>query len=186
MILYNKLKERYRKTELKDLLGDAMGRRVWREETNINIFTISKKIDVSTLNYTFNDFTLDFDYLYSKHKEKQLLYNLFLKGKSPRDLCKEYDIENRIYQLLLNGFDFNSCSRNLHLAFDDLGIKVDISSFNIEPYPTHIELYGEKRTLNDFKSQHNIKYDLYYEPYKKSWHLAFNGCLAEYIKKGQY
>ncbi len=182
MILYDRLKERYSKNELKELLGDAMGRRVWREETNINIFTLSKKIDISKLNYTFNNFILDFDFIYSKHKEKLFLFKLFLKGISPMELCRQYDIENRIYTLLLYGFDYNSTSRNLHFIFDYLDINIDTSQFDIDCYSTHVELFGSKVDLEKFKTQYNIKYDLYYEPYKKSWHLAFNGCLANYIK----
>lgn len=182
MILYDKLKEKYSKEELKSILGEAMGRRVWRGESKINIFTLSRKIKVSQLNYSFEHFINDFEHLYSKHKEKLFLYKLFLKGISPMDLCKRYNIENRIYTLLLHGFDYNSTSRNLHFIFDYLDIDIDTSHFVIDCYPTHIELFGKKKDLEKFKTQFNIKYDLYYEPYKKSWHLAFNGCLAMHIK----
>lgn len=36
--------------------------------------------------------------------------------------------------------------------------------------------------VTSYGSKFSIKYDLYWEPYKEYWHLAFNGCLAEYIE----
>ena len=70
----------------------------------------------------------------------------------------------------------------MHLAFDSLGIVVDISLFTVDFYKTHIELFGKKEDLANFKNRYGIKWKLWYEPYRKSWHLAFNGCLAEYIR----
>lgn len=182
MILYDKLKERYTRPELISLLGNASAGRIWREEINLHPTTISKKIDIKQLDYSFKDFFEDYDFLYKDHVEKDMIYNLFIKGLPIKTLIEKYNLESLIYIFLKKGFNYNSTSNNLHLIFDYLGIYIDTSNFTIDCYKRHIELFGTKEALKAFKDQYGIKYDLYYESYKKSWHLAFDGCLAEYIK----
>lgn len=183
MILYDRLKENYTRIELISLLGHASAGRIWRGEINLHPTTVSKKIDIKQLDYSFEDFFKDYDFLYRGHVEKDMIFNLFIEGISVMSLIKQYNLESLIYIFLKKGFNYNSTSNNLHLIFDYLGICIDTSKFTIDSYKRHIELFGTKEDLKVFKNRYDIKYDLYYEPYRKSWHLAFDGCLAEYIKK---
>lgn len=186
MILYDKLKKKYTRAELIKLLGDGAAGRVWRDEKNLRPHKISSKINILNLDYSQEDFLKDYNHLYKNHIEKEMLYSLFIKGVSLNELKKSKNLESMIYSFLKHGFDYNSTSRNLHLIFDELGINVDISMFKIDVYFTHIELFADKESLDNFKSKYQIKYDLHWEPYRKSWHLAFNGCLATFIKKKHF
>ncbi len=183
MILYDRLKEKYTRAELISLLGNASAGRIWREEINLHPTTISKKIDIKQLDYSFEDFFEDYDFLYKDHLEKYMIYNLFIEGVSVASLIKQYNLESLLYVFLKKGFNYNSTSNNLHLIFSFLGICIDTSSFTIDFYKRHVELFGTKEDIKAFKERYDIKYDLYYEPYRKSWHLAFDGCLAEHIRK---
>ncbi len=111
-----------------------------------------------------------------------MYYQLFINGFKINDIKKQFNLETQIYAYLIRGFDYNGVTRNMPLAFDSLGITVDTSFFTIDLYKTHIELFGEKEDLEKFRNRYGIKWELWYEPYRKSWHLAFNGCLAEYIR----
>lgn len=182
MILYKKLKYIYTREELIKILGDGAAGRVWRGEKNLRPHKISNKVDISILDYSQEEFIADYHYLYENHAEKEMLYNLFIKGISLNELRRSKNLESMIYNFLKYGFDYNSTSRNLHLIFNDLGIKIDTSQFKIVLYANHIELFADRDSLKMFKDKYKIKSEIYWEPYQKSWHLAFEGCLAEYIK----
>lgn len=185
MILYEKIKERYSRKELEELLGRNTAGRIYREEIEVLPVKISSRIDVSKLEYSLDDFKVDYEHMYKEHKEVEMIFALFIKGLAPNTLKKKYNLETMIYSHLKYGFDYNSTSRNLHLVLKQLGVEVNISRFTIDFYKTHIELFGLKEDLESFKKKYNIKYDIYWEPYRESWHLAFNGCLAEYIREEQ-
>jgi len=182
MILYDKIKAKYSKEEVKELLGGPIGRRLWRGEKDIYPTYISSRINLRKLNYTIKDFTQDYKKITDKYLEKEMYYQLFINGFKINDIKKKFNLETQLYAYLIRGFDYNGVTRNMHLAFDPLGIVVDISLFTVDFYKTHIELFGKKEDLENFRNRYGIKWELWYEPYRKSWHLAFNGCLAEYIR----
>lgn len=84
---------------------------------------------------------------------------------------------------LKKGLNFNSESPNFDKLIDTFGIKVNYNSFKIDIYSKHIELFGDKEKLINFKEKYGIEHDVLFEPIKNEWHLAFDGFLAEYIKK---
>ncbi|WP_028856116.1 hypothetical protein [Psychrilyobacter atlanticus] len=182
MILYDKIKAKYSKEEIKELLGISIGGRIIRNEINVNPSSISSKINLLELCYTMEDFFIDYKEITDKYIEKNMYYNLFLRGLTINYIKNKFDLETQIYAYLIRGFDYNGFTRNMHLAFDSLGIVVDTSPFTVDLYKTHVELFGKKEDLENFRNRYGIKWELWYEPYRKSWHLAFNGCLAEYIR----
>ena len=111
-----------------------------------------------------------------------MTFNMVMAGYSVYQMRDNFNLESQFYLQITKGFNYNSMSLNIHKVFDILGIEVDISPFIVDLYKTHIELFGKKEDLERFRNRYGIKWDLWYEPYKKSWHLAFNGCLAEYIR----
>jgi len=182
MILYDKIKSKYSKEEIKKLLGGPTGRRLWRDNLSIRPFTIFKKINFLEINYTIDDFFKDYSNRYSHYKEKEMTYNMVMAGYSIYQMRDEFNLESQFYQQIAKGFNYNSMSLNVHRVFDILGIEVDVSPFTVDLYKTHIELFGKKEDLEAFRVKYGIKWELCYEPYRKSWHLAFNGCMAEYIR----
>lgn len=182
MILYDKIKAKYSKEEIIKFLGGPTGRRLWREELNIHPGYISSRIELKELNYTIDDFFKDYSKSYSHYKEKKMTYNMVMKGYSIYKLRNEFKLESQFNNLIIKGFNYNSITLNVYKVFNVLGIEVDLSHFTVDLYKTHIELFGEKEDLEKFKDRYGIKWELWYEPYRKSWHLAFNGCLAEYIR----
>ncbi len=85
--------------------------------------------------------------------------------------------------MLKKGLNFNSESINSYKIIDILKIEVDVCKFRIDKYPIHIEFFGEKEDLLQFQKTFKIEHDVLFEPIKKEWHLAFDGMLAEYIRK---
>lgn len=185
MILYKKILEIYDKKDLKRLFGVTIAGRIVRNEKLVALDYISRNIDFQIINYTYNDFLIDYEEKYKNHVEKKMLFNIFKAGYSPELLKKEFNAESAVYNYLKYGFYYEGTSRNIHKTMEIMGIKVDISKFNLDIYDSHIELFGAKEDLEIFKTKYNIKREVLFEPYKQNWHLAFNGCLAEYIKMKQ-
>ena len=46
-------------------------------------------------------------------------------------------------------------------------------------------LYNDFKKIDNFRVQHDIKYEVLWDQTKDSYHLAFVGILVEYIKKNQ-
>lgn len=84
--------------------------------------------------------------------------------------------------IIRNGIDFNSIFENGYKIIKFMKYKIDVSNFKIVKYETHVELFGNPEQLKIFKEKYNLRFEVIYEPYKKSWHLAFNGILADYIR----
>ncbi|MGB6127543.1 MAG: hypothetical protein WBG30_02235 [Psychrilyobacter sp.] len=63
--------------------------------------------------------------------------------------------------------------------------KLDITNFKLTIFEGHVELHGEKELLEDFRNLYKIKYEVLWDQTEDSFHLAFGGILAEYIKKNQ-
>ena len=181
MIIYNKILKKYSLKELRILIGPAATNRIYNGSLSVSL-DILCNVDFSELNYTFEDFLKDYDRIYGNYKEKKMIYNIFKNWHSLNSLRKVYDLECGVYNYFKKNFFYESKSRNLHKLMHLLEIDVPLDNLKVKIYDTHIELFGTKERLNEFKQLFSITKPILYEPYEEEWHLAFNGCLAEYIK----
>lgn len=182
MIIYNKIKSKYTKEEIYNLFPRITARNIIYERTIIKIGVIAKFVSFNFINYTLEDYIKDYssDKIY---KEVEYVYQILASGKNIGKIAVENGLSDNFDYMLKNGINFNSEGINSYKIIDILKIQVDISKFKVDKYPIHIELFGEKEELQKFKETFNLKYDVLYEPIKKSWHLAFDGMLAEYLRK---
>lgn len=181
MIIYNKICKKYSLKELRILIGPAATNRIYNGSPSVSL-DILCKIDFSEINYTFEDFLKDYDNIYGEYKEKKMIYNIFKSGHSLTSLKKKYNLKSYLLNYFKKDFFYESKSENLHKLMHLLEINVPLEDFKIKIYDSHIELFGTKEQLNEFKQLFSIAKPILYEPYEDKWHLAFNGCLAEYIK----
>lgn len=181
MILYDKLLKRYSLNELRELIGASCTSRIKNNLKSVSLEKISKVISFEEIVYSHEDFLEDFGEKYSTHTEKMMLYNTFKSGKSPGELVKEFDLDSTIYYYYKNGFIYHGKARNIHLIFDILGIEVNTSNFEVDIFDDHIEIFGDKKILENFKEKYSLPQEILWEPYREKWHLAFDGCLAKYI-----
>ena len=103
MILYDKIKEKYSKEEVKEFLGGPTGRRLWRGEKDISPTYISSRINLRKLNYTIRDFTQDYKKITDKYLEKEMYYQLFINGLKINDIKKKFNLENPIIRIFNPG-----------------------------------------------------------------------------------
>lgn len=181
MIIYEKILKKYSLKELRVIIGPAATARISKGSLAISL-DILCAINFSEINYTFEDFSEDYDRIYGNYKEKEMIYNIFKNGYSLNSLRKMYNLESGVYNYFKKDFFYESRSRNLHKLMHLLEIDVPLENLKIKIYDTHIELFGTKERLNEFKELFKISKPILHEPYEEQWHLAFDGCLAEYIK----
>ena len=181
MIIYNKICKKYSLKELRILIGPAATNRIYNGSLSVSL-DILCKIDFLEIDYTFEDFLKDYDRIYGHFIEKKMMYNIFKNGYSLNFLRKKYNLESGVYNYFKKDFFYESKSRNLHMLIPLLEIDIPLDNLKIKTYDTHIELFGTKEKLNEFKQLFSITKPILYEPYEDQWHLAFSGCLAEYIK----
>lgn len=131
-----------------------------KSTSKIYPFTIFKKINFLEINYTIDDFFKDYNNNYSNYKERVMTYNMVMAGYSITQLKDAFNLESQFYYQITKGFNYNSMSLNIHRVFDILGINVDISPFTVDLYKTHIELFGKKEDLENFKNRYSIKWEL--------------------------
>lgn len=160
------------------------------EDKQIRMYSLLEYFNFHELNYTFDDFLKD---NYPKDvKEKKALYLILCEYKSVANFCDDNQIDKAdFFRLLRIGIDklpktlYNK--KNKFIKY--FSMEYNISNFDIKIYKKHIELFGEKYLLEDFRNRHKIKYPVRYDFMQESWHLAFDGPLAEYIsyqeKKGR-
>lgn len=181
MILYDKILSIYSLSELREMIGASCTSRVKNNLQNVSLDKISRAIPFEKIVYSHEDFLEDFGDKYNGHIEKEMLYNTFKKGKAPGGLIREFDLDSTIYHYYKTGFNYHGKAKNIHLVFHILGIEVDVTSFEVDIFKSHIELFGEKNLLESFKDKYSLPQEILWEPYREKWHLAFDGCLAKYI-----
>lgn len=182
MRIYKKVLDIYSKDELiKRFERNTVGR-IMRDEENVALNKIVREISFEKLGYTYDDFLVDYHEKYKDHVEKKMIYNVFNAGYNLYSLKKKYNLETQIYNYLKYGFNYEGITRNMHMVMGILGVEIDISKFELHKYSTHIELFGDPEELEKFREKYKIKRKVLHEPYRQQWHLAFSGCLAEYIK----
>lgn len=178
-ILTEKIFNHYSKKELGDILSPKVFTQL---STNTKILPwfseLAKVIDIKKIGYTLEDFKHDYP-KYHDFIEIETVFNILSQGISLRDITLTNSNFNRV---LRKGFYYNSTMLHSDEIRKYIIIHYDISDFKIEFYKNHIELYGDKEKLEEFKKKFNLNEDVFYEKYKESWHLAFKGLLAECIR----
>ena len=178
-ILTEKIFNHYSKKELGDILSPKVFTQL---STNTKILPwfseLAKVIDIKKIGYTLEDFKHDYQ-KYKDFVEIESLFKILSQGISLRDIAI---FNSNFHTVLKKGFYYNSTILKSSEIEKYIVIHYDISAFKIEFYKNHIELYGDKEKLEEFKKKFNLSEDVFYEKYKESWHLAFKGLLAEYIR----
>ena len=181
MILYNKILDKYSKTELNKILDPRLARKIYYNRGVIPLGKISKLISFDEIGYNVEDAVIDYS-LNKKYKEYKYVFELLKAGKNIHIIALENGMTDNFDYMLKRGINFNSKGTNSYKIIDIFKIKIDISNFSLTKYDSHVELFGTKEELINFKEKYQIIREVIYEPFKKSWHLAFDGMLAEWIK----
>lgn len=181
MIIYSKINAVYSKHEIYEIFPTITARKIIFFRDIPRIETIAKYCSFKKINYSFDDFLEDYP-LYKNYKCAELMYEIYKKGYSILQFRKKYNISSYLENMIKNGLDFNCPIENGYRIIEVLKYNIDLKTFKIDKYDTHIELFGNLDQLKAFKEKYGINYEVIYEPYKKSWHLAFRGMLADYIR----
>lgn len=183
MILYEKIKKQYTAKEVRNLFPVIMARNINKSIKKVNIHILVKYIAFKEIGYSSTDLAEDYPELKNKYKEFEIVYKILSMKKSINEFKEEIGLTDSFDYYLKKGFNFNSESPNFYKLIDIFKIKVDYKDFKIDTYSNHIELFGEKEKLSNFKEKYNIDHSVLLDPIKNEWHLAFDGFLAEYIKR---
>ena len=181
MIAYSKIHAIYSKDEIYKMFPRISARKIIFSRDIIKINILAKYCDFKKINYSINDLKEDYPHL-AEYKSLDIAYKIYSSGYSVKEFYQKHGIGSFLENIIRNGLNFNSNFENGYKIIEFMGYKIDISNFKVDKYDIHIELFGEKEQLIAFKEKYNLKFEVLYEPYKKSWHLAFNGILADYIK----
>lgn len=180
-IIKEKILKLYSKEELRTLCSNHLFHYLTRNhiKSTPRLCEVAKYLNVKRF-YTIDDFIQDYPLLIN-FKEFKSVYKIYCTGVSLKEFELQHGITNGILiRYLKKGFFYNS--QVLNSVVPHLAIDYNIDNFEVEIYDTHIELYGNKQELLDFKKKYNLQENPYLEIYKNKWHLAFSGLLAEYIK----
>lgn len=181
--IYEKLSKYYTDKELKIKLGEGAAWRVKAGEF-VKLETIVSRIEVR--DYTYEDFIEDYGEKYKNYKEKRNLYSFLLKApKSMRQLSIENGLlETSIVNYFLKGFTDKAEGFNVILPYlwDTEELRKDMKTLDYKIFDTHIEIYGEKQRLEEFKEKYNIPYKIIFHSKLEVWHLAFDGKIEKIIK----
>lgn len=182
MIIYDKIKKKYSKYEIEEIFPRITARKIIFERDTVRMDIIAKNISLEEIGYTLQDYLQDYgkDKIY---KEIGMVFEIYKQGMGIGSFISKHELSDHLSYLLLKGIDYNTTMPNGYKVIKLFNIKVDFSKFTIDKYDTHIELFGDREELKAFKEKFQINHDVLFEPIKRSWHLAFDGMLAEYIKK---
>lgn len=181
MIAYSKIRAVYSKDEIYKMFPIHTARKIIFHRSTIKINVLVKYCNFKKINYTLNDLQEDYPN-FANYKGAEIAYKIYSQGSSITDFWRKHQIGPHLENLIRSGIDFNSTVENGYKIIKFMEYKINIKMFKVDKYDTHVELFGEKEDLIKFKEKYNLRFEVIYEPYKKSWHLAFNGMLAEYIK----
>ena len=186
-ILYEKLIKAYDRKYLIEKLGRALESRLKRNEFG-KFETVVMRVDIPT-DYTYEDFLIDYGARYEKYKEKKTLFNILKAGKVMRQMSIEAGLlDNAVLLCVYNGFTDKAEAFPLILPYmkETFEIKEIINTLDFELFDNHLELYGKRENLEEFRIKYNIDCMILPHPKKKMLHLAFDGRIFkvfEYIIK---
>ena len=181
MILYYKTNKIFSEKEIKEIFPIITARKIIYSRDIVTPDCFIKYCSFKKIDYTFQDFLKDYP-KFRKYKSPEIMFKIYEKGYTVLKYRNENNISSHLEKMIKYGLDFNTTIQNAYKLINLLGYNIDTSKFEIDKYETHVELFGKKEHLKAFKEKYGIRYDIIYEPYKKSWHLAFNGMLADYIR----
>ncbi|MBR8701319.1 hypothetical protein IX317_001121 [Fusobacterium sp. DD29] len=181
MILYDKILKTYSKKELNEMADPRTARKIYYARGTIPLEKAAKIFNLDKIKYTVEDAIKDYN-IDKSYKQYKYAFKIFKKGYSIRGISEKYGLTDALSYQLKREINFTSKAINSHYIIDILDIKVDISNFTFDIYEDHLELFGDKNDLIKFKEKYNINYDIIFEPFKKQWHIAFDGMLCDWIK----
>lgn len=147
--------------------------------------TFYKKLDLEReIGYTYEDFLIDYLDIMRSFKEKKAVYNIWRMGLS----IYEYAImkgksSSQLYRILRRGRQI-SFNETLKIMIDIFEVDItteELQKFNVTIKPMFCKLLGQKEDLILFKENYNIKNPVL--PWQDTWQLAFDGIVAEKIKR---
>lgn len=181
MIIYSKLLNKYSKDEIYQIFPTISARKIIFSRDCISPGTVAQYCSFEELNYSLQDFLEDYP-KYLEYKSVDILFEIYKKGYSILSFRKKMGISSYLEYMIKHGVDYNTPITNGYKIIEFMKYDINLKKFKIDKYDSHIELFGEKEDLSSFKEKYNINFEVIYEPYKKCWHLAFNGMLADYIR----
>lgn len=150
---------------------------------NIPFYNIVEYVNLKKTKYNYDDFLEDYASELENKIEKYLVWQIWKRGCSINSFIIKNNISTALDRHLRNGIDNNSTFKNQSLVIALWKPKLELNKFKITEFESHVEFHGEKELLEDFRNLHKIKYEVLWDQTEDSYHLAFGGILAEYIKK---
>ncbi len=181
MILYEKLRGKYG-NGLKEKLSERLYHKMAAKKSFYLHNIVKCGVDLEDLGYTFEDYLKDFKDQADKYTEKNTVYKIIKRGCAPGNF-----VSTTFVKYLKEGFNYNSQivrgeDREEILSVLDIDCDLEKYDLRCEVYRRHIELYGDRESLERFQEDFNIRQPVLWEKRKEEWHLAFDGLLCEYIK----
>lgn len=146
--------------------------------------TFYKKIDLEKeIGYTYEDFLLDYHSKIEKFKEIKTVYNIWCMGLTINEYASMKGLSNQLYKILKKGREIAK-PETLIAVIDVIDIDLppkELNSFQVSSRPSFCRLIGGKKELFKFKEKYDISNPVL--PWQDTWQLAFDGVVAEKIKK---
>ncbi len=184
-IILKKLYEKYeRYTDIGNIIGAHILDKLKRGELP-KFETLYKKLDLEgELGYTYENFLSDYQEVISEYKEKRALYNIWCMGLSIYEYTQVKGIgSSQLYRILERGRGISK-NETLESIIDILDVDISVEDFKIFEVTikeNFCRLIGSREKLINFKKIYNIKNPIL--PWQDAWQLAFDGVVAEKIKK---
>lgn len=185
MILKKKIIKKYKtKEKITEIFGKILAEKIFSNKV-LKLHTITKIIDVESIDYTFEDFIIDFKSFLSDKKYHYNLWLIYSNGKSINEIAVKNKLHPPSLRFLFSGkIKINTMKKKVYLSirqfdfFPDL--KEDLKNFEIVLKDNFCKLIGEKDKLDFFKKKYEIKYPVL--KYYNIYHIAFDGAIFEEIK----
>lgn len=181
-ILISKLEKKGLLEDLKKKVGEHRRKKLNKKEF-VPLFEIVKHISLDTIGYTFKDCLIDYHDKLEGQTEKEIVWKLWSKGYSPYIFERENNLSSCFSKYIKYGIKYDSEFTGQNQLMEFMELDLNLSRFKVVEYSSHIELFGKESELITFRDKYKLGYDVIWEKENKSYHLAFAGLLAEYIKK---
>ena len=184
MVLREKLYKKYnRYTDIGEIIGFSILDRLNQGKLPA-LHLLFNKIDLEIeIGYTYEDVLIDYKDILEKFQEKKAVYNIWKMGYSINGYSKVSGTGSQLHKILTKGEHIMQKETRIKLA-DIFEYSVDIEdlkSFEVICKPKFCKLIGEKDDLFYFKEKYDLDYPVL--PYYNTWHLAFDGVIAEKIRE---
>lgn len=184
-IILKKLYDKYeRYTDIGNVIGFHTLDKLKRGELP-KFETLYKKLDLEgEIGYTYEDFLSDYQEVIKEYKEKRALYNIWCRGLSIHEYTQVKGIgSSQLYRILERGRHISK-NETLESIIDVLDVDIseeNLSSFKVAVKDKFCRLVGDRKELISFRERYDIKNPIL--PWQDTWQLAFNGVVAEKVKR---